>query len=326
MKNHLLTFVVFTAFIFCLSTKLYSQNSSPDSTKQQFDSTTQIPDLSKQPSELAGQPSNLQQQPAKAGIHPYNVNIWLSGSIALAGGVANFLGIPSLLHKQNISALEIQNLNRDIIRGFDRWALNLDPSNTAIYTTLGDVTMDLCLAAPAALAFNKKVKQDWGKMLIMYLETMSLTSDVYTISFLGPHYQNKFRPVVYYEAVPYATKLDGNNRNSFYSGHAAATAAATFFLTKVYCDYHPDLGGKKYLLYIAASIPPLLCGYFRVMSLRHFPSDVMAGFGIGAVCGILIPEIHLIKLKNKDMALGLSTSGGVAGVGLTWRPGSGSGK
>jgi membrane-associated phospholipid phosphatase len=90
-------------------------------------------------------------------------------------------------------------------------------------------------------------------------------------------------------------------------------------MAKVYSDFHPDLGWKKYLLYGAASVPPLIVGYLRVKSLDHFPTDVGVGFMVGALCGVLVPEIH--RLKNKAISIGtFSSPEGSSGICLQWRP------
>jgi hypothetical protein len=38
--------------------------------------------------------------------HPYKVNYWVSGGIAAAGLVSNYLGIPHIIYKPEISAAE----------------------------------------------------------------------------------------------------------------------------------------------------------------------------------------------------------------------------
>lgn len=254
--------------------------------------------------------------------HVYKVNYWVSGGIALAGGVSNYLGIPHIINKPEITVTEFQTLDRAQFGGFDRTALNQDPLKREMYNKDANILLITGVTMPVLLAFDKRIQKDWGKILVMYLETISIASNVYTYAYIGPSVQNKFRPIVYYDALTYAERNDGNNRNSFYSGHVASTAAATFFMAKVYTDYHPELGAKKYLIYTAAAIPPLLLGYFRVKGLRHFPTDVAVGFAVGALCGILIPEIHRIKLKNKDMSIGLASNGVATGIGLKWQPGS----
>ncbi|HEV7620583.1 MAG TPA: phosphatase PAP2 family protein, partial [Flavisolibacter sp.] len=149
-------------------------------------------------------------------------------------------------------------------------------------------------------------------------EMHAVTFSIYNFSFFGPAFQNKFRPIVYYDYFSIDERSGGNQRNSLYSGHVASATASTFFMVKVYSDYHPEIGGKKYFLYGLASIPPLIEGYFRVKALAHFPSDVMAGYVIGALTGIIVPELH--RYKDKSFHLGLNYSAGGPGLSLAWNP------
>jgi hypothetical protein len=166
--------------------------------------------------------------------HPsvYRMNYWVSGAITLAGGVSNYVGIPPIMDKAEITAAEMQSVNRNV-GSFNQWALNQDPSKIGMYNSAADITLISCVVAPGILAFDKNIRQEWGKMLLMYLETIAVVSNVYTWSPLGPKFNDKFRPVVYYDAISVADRNDGNNRNSFYSGHTASAAAATFFMAKV---------------------------------------------------------------------------------------------
>ena len=122
---------------------------------------------------------------------------------------------------------------------------------------------------------------------------------------------------MYYDQLSYDEKKSGENRNSFYSGHVATVAASTFFMAKVYSDYNPGIGNNKYLLYGAATIPPLILGYCRVKALKHFPSDVAVGIGMGALVGIIVPELH--RFHEKDISLGLYSSSEATGIAMTWR-------
>jgi membrane-associated phospholipid phosphatase len=171
---------------------------------------------------------------------------------------------------------------------------------------------------PTLLLFDKGVRNDWVDILLLYMETMSITSNIYAYSFLGPNFQGRLRPMVYYENLPMKIRKEGANRNSFYSGHVSSATAATIFMAKVYSDYHPEIGNNKYLLYGAALIPPLILGYIRYKALYHFPSDILVGVGVGALCGILIPEFNLANTGN----IKLSAFSSPAGTGLTalWQP------
>ena len=105
---------------------------------------------------------------------------------------------------------------------------------------------------------------------------------------------------------------EGEVRNSFFSGHTMAAAASTFFMAKIYSDYHPE--ANQFLLYGAACLPPMFMAYLRLRALEHFPSDVMVGFAVGAACGIIIPSLHLIP--DKDVKVGMYTSPKGTGINM----------
>jgi membrane-associated phospholipid phosphatase len=150
------------------------------------------------------------------------------------------------------------------------------------------------------------------------MQTQTITNNLYLYSPFGATFQNRLRPIVYYTAVDTADRTSSINRNSLYSGHVAAVSAASFFTAKIYCDYHPELGYNKYLVYGAAAVPPLIMSYFRLRALEHFPTDVLVGFGVGALYGILIPELH--RLQDKNISLGLYSSSEGTGIFITWQP------
>jgi membrane-associated phospholipid phosphatase len=250
-------------------------------------------------------------------FHPYYVNYWVTGSIVGIGIAANIIGIPGVKSKADISLSEFQAINRNILNGFDRWALEQDPSKIAQFKEICNYTMNTIIVLPALLLFDKQIRKDWLDLLLMYAEATFITSNFFNYSFLGPSFQNRFRPVAYYEQIPYDQRNSGNNRNSFYSGHVASASVVTFFMAKVYCDYNPDIGYNKYFIYSAAAIPPLVVGYFRIRELKHFPSDVMVGLVVGGLCGILIPEFH--RFQDKDIKLGLYSSPESTGIALKWK-------
>ena len=283
MKTYRRRFIILVFFGICLAQQVHPQSSASDSS-----------------------------------FHPYHVNYWVSGSICGVGVVANYLGIAQSLNKKEVSLLEIQTLNKGIINGIDSWALKQDPSKMGTFENYSDYTLALSVILPGFLMFDKQIRQDWSDVLLMYTETMSITPNIYEWSFLGPAFQNKFRPLTYYDQLTYDQRKSGNNRNSFYSGHVATVAASTFFMVKVYSDYNPKIGDNKYLLYGAATIPPLILGYCRVKALKHFPSDVMVGIGVGALCGIIIPELH--RLQDKNISFGLYSSSEATGIAIKWQP------
>ncbi|MDP2038649.1 MAG: phosphatase PAP2 family protein [Ignavibacteria bacterium] len=263
-------------------------------------------------------PVYSQSTASDSSFHPYNVNYWVTGSILTVGLTTNLIGITTVLGKKDVTLAEIQSLDKSVINNLDYWVLKLDPTKASANADYSDYVLGASLVMPGLLFFDKSIKHDWFDILLMYTETMSITTNIFEWSFLGPTFQNRLRPLTYYEELTYDEKKSGHNRNSFYSGHVASAAASTFFMAKVYSDYHPEIGNNKYLLYAAAIVPPLVLGYFRIKALKHFTSDVMVGIGIGALCGILIPELHRIKYEN--ISLGMYSSSEATGIAIQWQP------
>ncbi|MEM1358927.1 MAG: phosphatase PAP2 family protein, partial [Bacteroidota bacterium] len=146
------------------------------------------------------------------------------------------------------------------------------------------------------------------------------SSNAYAWSPLGPRFNNRVRPVAYYEDVDFGLRSQGNSRNSFFSGHANTTALGTFFFAKVLSDYNPQWNGRqRALLFGAAALPPIYVSWQRVRALKHFPSDTVMGLAVGAFFGIMTPQVH--KNWAKKHRTHLSITGGytadVGGAGFT---------
>lgn len=270
----------------------------------------------------AGSPSrdSLPINPAGPRPHLYRMNYWVSWGLITAATVGNLYAIPRVKDKPGVSQAELDGLDRNSIPSFDRWALDLNYADIEQYDKTSDYFMQAIFASTATLAFDKNIRRDALRLLTLYVETHAVTFSFYNYSFFGPTFQNKIRPDAYYTDVPIETRMSGNSRNSFYSGHMASATASTFFMAKVYNDYHPEFSTfKKYSLYGLACLPPLAVGYYRVKALKHFPSDVMVGFVVGAICGIAVPELH--RFKKQAIRYGLTATPVGPGLCLTWRPG-----
>ena len=255
------------------------------------------------------------------GSKKYHVDFWGTFGFSVLATAADIYAIPKIIHsKKDLTDAELQALNPNAFNGFDRWALNLDPTKRDKFYKISDITLPGIIVSAGILGFDKSISKDWWNILLMYYQMHAITFSVYNFSFFGPAFQNKYRPVVYYTQFPMSDRNGGNQRNSMYSGHVASSTAATFFMVKVYSDYHPEIGRKKYLLYALASVPPLIEGYFRVRALAHFPTDVMVGYLIGGICGIAVPEMHRIKKKNIQMDVSYNPFSGSPELSFKWQP------
>ena len=247
----------------------------------------------------------------------YKIRPWRSVLFGAAATAANLYAISTIIHgKRDLTDAELQSINPLVPNGFDRWALHQDPSKRESYYKASDIALPGIILSATALAFDDKIRKDWVKLLAMFYEMHAFTFALYDFSPLGPAFQNKLRPITYYPYFSPDERRGGNQRNSMYSGHVASATATTFFMVKVYSDYHPEFAKKRFLWYALASLPPLAEGYLRVKALAHFPSDVLVGYVIGAICGVAVPELH--RNKAHTVQLGLSSDGVSNGLRLAW--------
>jgi hypothetical protein len=250
-------------------------------------------------------------------FHPYHVNYWVTGGIVIGGLTLEKIGVAWISNKTHISTGELQNLDRQDISIIDSWALRFDPSKRDYYERLSTGLSSVSVFLPALSLIDHNIRQDWVDILLMYAQTQTITNNLYLYSPFGATFQNRLRPMVYYTELDTAARTTDNNRNSLYSGHTADVAACSFFTAKIYCDYHPELGNNKYLVYGAAAIPPLLMSYFRLGALKHFPTDLVVGLGMGALVGILVPELH--RVQDKNISFGIYSTSEATGIAMTWQ-------
>lgn len=208
-------------------------------------------------------------------------------------------GLILIKNKDDISIEDVNALNIDDINVIDRWVAG-NSSESA--NNISDIPFAASFILPLGLLFNDDINDHTGQFIGMYLQSLSTTSALYTVT---AGLVNRTRPYVYDENLDMDRRTSNNGQRSFYSGHVAASATATFFAAKVYCDYNPEVSGKGYIWAAAATVPAVV-GYFRLQAGQHFLTDILLGYGLGAATGILIPEMH----KTKNAALELSPIGG----------------
>ena len=235
----------------------------------------------------------------------YQMNYKIEIPLTLGIFAANALGLYVLNDKTPLNPNQIASLNNKDIWFFDRNAIEqtYDAAYHKDTRATSDWLRNTSIFLPAILSLDKKIRKDIYNIIFLYLETQALGSSLYT--FAGVTFIDRIRPFVYYPEVSLNSKIEGaGTQNSFFSGHTSAAATASFFMAKVYIDYHPEMKRKKWLLYAGAIIPPASVGYYRYKALRHFPSDIIVGIIVGAAAGILVPELHKVKLgKYQNISL-----------------------
>ncbi len=232
-------------------------------------------------------------------ISPYEWNwttdgIWTGAALAGSAG-----GLLLIQNKEDISMEELNRVlaNRDNINFLDKWVAGNDSEDAS---TLSDIPFALSFVAPFALLFDDEANEHSGQLFGIYIESLATTASLYAIT---AGLVNRSRPYVYSDAIPDERRTRNNGQRSFYSGHVAATTTATFFTAKVFQDFNPDSKGVPYV-WTGAAILPLTVGYLRMEAGQHFLTDVLLGYGLGAVVGYYTPELHK---KGNEQKLSFGT-------------------
>lgn len=243
----------------------------------------------------------------------YKVNPWVDGAITLAATGTNFFGMRIVDQKAPLDSTDIMRLDANDINAFDRSATRQDASDMYQAWKISDYGMRGSFLLPLLLMLDREIRQDWAPVLLLFLQSEAVVGNLF--SWGAAIHIDRIRPLVYHPDVSYEDKTFIRNKNSFYSGHTSTSATASFFVAKVYCDYHPELGNKKFLFYGLALIPPVFTGYHRYKGMKHFPTDVLTGLAVGASVGILIPHLHKISRPNLTV---LPFAGNVSGLALSY--------
>ena len=244
----------------------------------------------------------------------YKVNLWVDIPATIGGFITNDIGLRVVKNKQPLDSLKVVQLDPSEINWFDRGAAqqNVDSYSRAI--EISNYGMSISIFLPLLLFGDKEIRKDWYKILILFFEAEAINGNAY--SWLAAVHIDRMRPLVYNPDFPLNKRLESRNRNSFFSGHVSAVATASFFTAKVYSDYHPELGRKKFIFYSAALIPPIIVGTCRYKSGKHFTTDIITGLAVGAGIGILIPQLH--KNKNYNPAI-IPVTGSFTGLSLSYK-------
>lgn len=227
----------------------------------------------------------------------YKISWKADAPITGAGLGLSVLGLHLIQNKDDLTPEELASKSRDDIPSFDRGNAGYysETANTnSYYPFFAGFAMPLVFVVA-----DKTERQQAGKIIVMYTESLAITSALYTMT-AGT--VQRSRPLVYpdkegsYKADE-GKRASNNSQRSFYAGHVAATASASFFAAKVFSDLHPDSKFKPFV-WVAAAALPAVTAYYRYEAGQHFLSDCIIGYGIGAASGILVPALH--KNKNFD--------------------------
>ena len=239
---------------------------------------------------------------------PYHVN-WVRDGIITAGAIgASVAGSLLITNKERLTEADLVGLSRNEVNRFDRFAAgnySANAEHTSDYFFYGS------FATPFLLLLNENVRQDAPQVFMLYGQAMSIAGGMYSLT---AGLIDRKRPSVYATDAPLDARLHKYGENSFYAGHTSATATATFFVAKVFHDLNPDSPARPFIWAAAAAVPATV-GYLRLRAGKHFLSDNILGYAIGASVGILVPELHK---RDTGIALLPVSTPEYDGVGLVY--------
>jgi len=232
--------------------------------------------------------------------------IW-TGSALLGTGA----GLLIISKKKPFTPIEIETIRtkQDNINFLDQWVAGNYDENAS---KLSDIPFYLSFAAPFALLLDNKANKHSGQLFGIYIESLATTSTLFTIV---AGVTNRARPYVYNTNTPLDRLESTTATRSFFSGHVAATSSATFFAAKVFQDFNPNSAAVPYIWAGAIALPATV-GYFRMKAGQHFLTDVLIGYGIGALAGYYIPELHK---KTENSGIGFTPIMGRTRFGDTYQ-------
>ena len=238
----------------------------------------------------------------------------LPASIALLA--ASSFGFKALDKVASFTAEDLKKLNPGSVNKFDRNVIFKNPANAAAAQRKSDLFLNISVVSPLVLMLDKKIRKDWLDLISLYAVTHVVDNAVY---FMTAFPIRRARPYTYNNDIPDEEKIGKAKSNSFFSGHTSFSATSTFFLAKVFTDYHQIKGLKRIGIFTAASVPPALVAYYRMEAGKHFKTDVLLGFAVGAASGILIPEFRKKLRQKKNISLNpYLSSDGQSGLSLTY--------
>lgn len=241
----------------------------------------------------------------------YDLKLAVDIPVTAAGVAWSIYAFPKIYDKPPSTEAEIMRLDKNDLNGFDRWAAGK-------YNETADKNSDLLfygsIPLPLLLFIDKDIRKDALKISFMYLETFAVTGIFYTGS---AYFVDRYRPFAYGDKAPMLEKTNGNTKNSFLAGHPALVSTATFFMAKVYSDYHPD-SKFKYAMYGFAIAATGTTAYLRHVAGKHFPSDLLTGTTMGVLSGILVPHFHKNKYFNEHVRL-LPYTGNANGLTVLYK-------
>ncbi len=224
---------------------------------------------------------------------PFNLNFNRETLIISAGSVVAVAAYVILENIKPLTPEEISLLDPANVNSFDRGAIGPFTEDHA-----GDVLLYTAYLLPISFLAYGETNNDFLDLALIYGEVLLIQAG---INGIVKGAVQRTRPFAYDPETSLEKKQTTDARTSFISGHTSMTAAISFFTASVFSAYLNN-DAAEILLWSGAVILPAAVAISRVNTSWHFPTDVMAGYVVGALVGYFIPVLHKTKV-NEDLSI-----------------------
>ncbi len=229
-----------------------------------------------------------------------------TGAIGLTTAIIQFNTDEKPLSEEYINSLNSNDINSFDRRAVDNYSLSAK--------TRSDVLLYGTALMPATFLLKEEMRNDIIPLALMSMEVFIIN---YGVTHITKYAVQRTRPYVYNSSLDSETRSDPEGKLSFFSGHASHAAAISFMTAKVWIDYTPNMKAwQKVCIWTAAVTYPAVTGYLRVRAGKHFPTDVITGYGVGAIIGYLVPHLHK---RRSNLSIGGFQFQDAKGMSFTYR-------
>ncbi len=207
--------------------------------------------------------------------------------VPITGFGAVTLSYSILLHKNHpiLTELQVSAIDTTLLGIFDLPTIHY---NNKTADRISSAMLAFSFASFAVPVLDANMRQDYFTYFVMNAETLLNGIGAYG-SFKNT--VNRPRPYLCSPRDSTCVRISRGATSSFPSGHVTVTACNTFYTAKIINDNSNNLA-LKIGAWSTAAVYPAIVGYLRVKSGKHYPTDVIAGYFIGAATGILVANIH----------------------------------
>lgn len=221
---------------------------------------------------------------------PYKFRWSLDVPIITVGLGTNIGGFIHEKKRNAIAPETVLALNRMDVIPIDRSATYYWNPKAA---KLSDAFMYTSMATPLLFLAGERSRKDFGTIAAISAEVFVLNTG---ITYLTKELVQRKRPYLYNPNAPWDKKIEKGATQSFFSGHTSTVSSACFSFAMMHTHYYPN-SRLKPLVWFAAAVLPMTTAILRVRAGKHYWTDVMVGYGVGAAIGVGVPLLHKIR-KN----------------------------